>query len=192
MTRFAIDRKNRDRKGGHESSSLGGFGRINWPTPGVRKQYKRMGTKLMRRQYNKAINEGLALMSKEQEDRLAMYWDIEDDLDSDSAYHLINQEEDSYEDQDPYGYDDHYDDSHMYDFNVTDDFNHDDHSFAPDEDDWDYRPRSHARLRDEDTTQRLAAEVQRGMVNLELEVIERRDNGKTLGQLLRERLSRPF
>lgn len=198
MTRFAIDRKNRDRKGGHKNTPLVGDKEmmsmaLNRPNENfytsniVRAVIKRESKKAMRRQHNKAINEGLALMNQEQEDRIAAYWDGEEYLDLSAQYDLDWMNE--YGDPEPY------DDYSEYDHWNDDDFDHDHHSFSPFDDDWDYRdyrPRPHASFLDQTTTQQLASEVQRGMVSLDLEIIENRDAGKTLGQLLRERLSRPF
>lgn len=179
MTRFAIDRKNRDRQGGHGHTPIH---RGNWAgadVKGARAFIKRADKRLLRRQHKKAINEGIALMNQEQEDRIAAYWEIEAHLDSDSDYNLdwMNEHDDEI-------FDEYLDDGPYY--GMEDDY------FSPFDNDCSYRDRSNASLLDRNTVEDLAHEVQRGMVKLDLEVIENRDAGKSLGQLLRERLSRPF
>ena len=192
MTRFAIDRKNRDRKGGHEHTPIRKGHWAGADMKVARSVIKRYDKRLLRRQHSKAINEGMALLAQEQEDRQAAYWGVQDSLDDDSTYNLdwMNEHDDEI-------FDDYLDDSSYFD-----DF--DDRPYYPDEvycgdpdciqcsEGRSYRPRSNARVQDQIVAQQLTDEVRRGMVSLTLEVIENKDAGKSLGQLLRERLSRPF
>lgn len=189
MTRFAIDRKNRDRKGGHEHTPIRKGPWAGADMKVARSIIKRYDKRLLRRQHNKAIAEGMQEIDQIQRELIEVYLD---ENWYDDSYHynewLNGYDNDKDIEKDPYGSYEGYDDVDPYNGLDT----CDDPFCIQCSEERNYRPRSHARIQDLATAEHLAEEVQRGMVSLDLEVIENRDAGKTLGELLRERLSRPF
>lgn len=204
MTRFAIDRKNRDRKGGHSTTALSSSQwKLDVLDPGTRKRFKRMGTKLLRRQHNKAINLGLKELAQEQEDRFAAYWVLQSYLDYDSSENLRQYDEEAknYPDYTDDEYYSHYDNDPYYNLEGSDPYDNFEDigcgdpycGFCSEGSMFDADYRSVARVQPRtEVVNRAIAWTTDPHFNAELEIIENKDAGKSLGQLLRERLSRPF
>lgn len=171
MTRFAIDRKNRDRRGGHQAKDFtGDAGVTSWTQEG-KAVLKRIGKRKVRRQHAKAIAEAMQEYHEE-----LMHPIFSDD----SNYELIDSDE--YEnfseelDEDDGIYLDHRD-------------MESDYSPWHDTDDWIAYLGSDAPVQPEpQVVHRAVAWVTDPHFDAELEIIENRDAGKSLGQLLRERI----
>jgi len=197
MARFAIDRKNRDRKGGHRSTGLerrDGSSDAGIYTPVQRAFIKRQGKRMLRRQHNRAIEEGLLALSQEQEERAEAFERLQDDLDlrSNIAYRRYQEDGNQqayYDDYDPFWEDDAYAPNSPY--SCDDPFCTmcgSDSLFG----DWRGRQRRAIRERDSRQADEYVNEVRSGRISPDLEIIESRDIGKSLGEILRERLQRPF
>lgn len=157
-----IDRKNRDRRGGHQSEFISSEKGVSSSTQVGRAFVKRQFKRMARRQHAKAFAEGMVHYHQDLEEKNALsifdysgYMD-EDRFDPNDRY---------YQPEEP-DYDDYVDDDY------------DGYFYEPDLDDWDPRP---FYTDDDFKFDRPIVDVQP-----EFEVIRRQYVGKTLGQLLRE------
>lgn len=111
--KFSIQRKQRDRKGGHQVTVIDNTAGVCGSTPASRKFVKQYTTKLLRRQHKTVL--AAALVEYQQD----VEWKFHTLAELDNDYYDWNDYDESY---DPYederslqdNYDSHYDDSYCY------------------------------------------------------------------------------